>query len=73
MSEDRARYREAHEAGAGAGFEWANEAFSFTLGEYAKLRELRPDLFDPEIEAHVKRERWVKFGQSAIGRQFRVR
>jgi hypothetical protein len=73
VSAERKRYQEAHEAGLGAGFAWANEAFSFTPEEYRQLRYLRPDLFDPELEAEEKRRRWIRFGQSSIGQQFRVR
>lgn len=71
MSADRLRYRHAHEAGAGAGFSWANEAFSMTSEEYELLKKIRPDLFDGSPQD--RRKAWVKFGQTSEGRAFRVR
>ena len=73
MTTDRQVYRDASASNGGAGHSWANEAFSFTPEEYARLQVMRPDLFDPEIEGREKARRWKAFARSSVGRHFRVR
>ena len=50
-----------------------NEAFSFTPEQYARLKMLRPDLFDRTLEPQVRRQKWIDFGNSPEGRAFRWR
>ena len=48
-----------------------NEAFSFTELEYARLKKIRPDLFSADTRERHKA--WLAFGNTSIGRAFRVR
>lgn len=50
-----------------------NEAFSFTPEQYARLRQVRPDLFDNERSPQERAKLWKAFAQTSEGRAFRVR
>jgi hypothetical protein len=67
----RRRYRDAHQSGAGAGFSWANEGFSFTPDEYRLVTKLNPDLAATDKE--TRRKAWLAFANTPTGRAFRVR
>ncbi|QDY70125.1 hypothetical protein [Qingshengfaniella alkalisoli] len=68
---DRIRFRHAHEAGAGAGHDWAGEAFNFTAEEYELITKLHPELRDGSPQD--QRRAWIRFGQTSVGQAFRVR
>lgn len=50
-----------------------NEAFAFTPEEYARLKAVRPDLFDEQLDPQERVRLWKEFAQSTEGRAFRWR
>ena len=50
-----------------------NEAFAFSPEQYARLKALRPDLFDPQSHPQERVKLWKAFAQSSEGRAFRWR
>lgn len=50
-----------------------NEAFSFTQEQYARLKIVRPDLFDTQRSPQERARLWKTFAQTSEGKAFRVR
>jgi hypothetical protein len=50
-----------------------NEAFSFTPEQYARLKAVRPDLFDTQLDAQERVKLWKEFAQTSEGKAFRWR
>lgn len=50
-----------------------NEAFAFTPEQYARLKLVRPDLFDQEKDAAERVKLWKAFALTTEGRAFRWR
>jgi hypothetical protein len=49
-----------------------NESFSFTQEEFAQLKKLRPDLFDPQTHPQERVKLWKTFANTSVGRAFRT-
>lgn len=52
--------------------DWGGEMFHFTAGEHEWITREYPQLNDPENDEQQKRAKWVEFGATSVGRQFRV-
>ena len=52
--------------------QWAGEIFHLEEGEADWLAAEFPQLFDEQLEQRVRRQHWIDFGNSSVGRQFRV-